>query len=216
MLRSFIRILFCFFFLLLSSSGVLIFAQETPTFRVHPDFTAYQFTEDDGLVSSIVRDVISTREGYLWFGTDEGIARFDGKQTSNYTAISNPGLGSNIIVQLAEGPGNSVWVVSLPNKLSVFENGQFKTVISPNELALNREAVYVSGDSVWIMTRQGVALYEDGRLTPYRQDVISTQVTSIQKDDAGWLWVATLDDGLYRIASGTVVGEKTGSAFYNN
>ena len=185
------------------------FAQETQTFRVHPDYTVYKLTHDDGLPSDLVRDIISTRDGYLWFGTEEGITRFDGKQTTNYAAISNPGLASNIITQLAEGPDNSLWVVSLPNKLSVFANGQFKTLASPDELPANREAVYVSGDSVWVMTMQGVALYESGRLSPYRRDVISTQVTSIQKDDAGWLWVATSDDGLYRIAaSGTVEGEE--------
>ena len=35
---------------------------------------------EDGLPQSTVRAIVQTRDGYLWFGTEEGLARFDGAE----------------------------------------------------------------------------------------------------------------------------------------
>jgi ligand-binding sensor domain-containing protein len=37
------------------------------------------FSKEDGLPSSIVNVILQTRNGFLWVGTAEGLARFDGR-----------------------------------------------------------------------------------------------------------------------------------------
>src|SRR5579862_408268 len=37
------------------------------------------FTVEDGLPSNVVNDIVQTRNGFLWIGTDAGLARFDGR-----------------------------------------------------------------------------------------------------------------------------------------
>ena len=36
------------------------------------------FTEDDGLPANSIRDLVLTREGFLWMATAKGLTRFDG------------------------------------------------------------------------------------------------------------------------------------------
>jgi Two component regulator propeller len=37
------------------------------------------FTVEDGLPSNVVNAIVQTRNGFLWIGTDAGLARFDGR-----------------------------------------------------------------------------------------------------------------------------------------
>ncbi|MFN5849438.1 MAG: two-component regulator propeller domain-containing protein, partial [Chitinophagales bacterium] len=43
------------------------------------DFVIKQYTIDDGLPSNSIYSCALDSSGYLWFGTDNGLSRFDGK-----------------------------------------------------------------------------------------------------------------------------------------
>ena len=48
----------------------------------------------DGLPQNSVRTIAQTAEGYLWFGTAEGLVRFDGNRFTVYDRTSTPALPS--------------------------------------------------------------------------------------------------------------------------
>src|ERR1043165_9672212 len=48
----------------------------------------------EGLPQNSVRTVAQTPEGYLWFGTAEGLVRFDGDRFTIYDRTSSPALPS--------------------------------------------------------------------------------------------------------------------------
>ena len=184
-------------FLLLGTPTV--FAQELPIFKIHPDYTVRQFTVHDGLPVNVVRAVTSTSDGYLWIGTEEGVGRFDGKQFTNYTTTGTSGLAGNLVAQIVPGPEGTLWVISLPNKLSLFQKGYFREIPSANALPPNYPCVYVTGDTIWVMTTKGLSLFEEGVLKPFWPDIITSEVTSVTQDAAGRLWVGTREEGLYRL-----------------
>ena len=41
-----------------------------------------QLTIDDGLSQSIVQCIIQDRQGFMWFGTQDGLNRYDGYKLS--------------------------------------------------------------------------------------------------------------------------------------
>ncbi len=53
-------------------------------------FPIQKLTVEDGLGHSIVYRTYQTRDGYLWFSTDNGLTRYDGQNFVNYTG--NDGL----------------------------------------------------------------------------------------------------------------------------
>lgn len=67
---------------------------------------------DQGLPQSMVNHVVQDREGFLWFGTGDGLARFDGSRFTVYKhdASDSTSLGHNAIWGLAEAGDHGLWV----------------------------------------------------------------------------------------------------------
>ena len=165
---------------------------------MNPAYTARQWTVLDGLPSNTINVFTQTSDGYLWLGTNEGLVRFDGNTFTTFNATNTPALASNRIGRLQEGPAGYLWVVTDIGEMTLYHEGRFtrfETILSTSE-----PWVYVEGDTVWVETASGVWRYVEGRLEPYRQDLIDTQVSAIVRDGDGYLWVGTSSQGLYRLA----------------
>src|SRR5665213_1182571 len=80
-----------------SWSGCGLRAQ--PAARIQSPF-AYAFSSfniDAGLPSNVASVVFQTRDGYLWVGTEAGLARFDGVRFTIFRVADTPGLADNLI-----------------------------------------------------------------------------------------------------------------------
>src|SRR5258707_9599636 len=77
-----------------------------------------QFTVKDGLPGSIVYQSLQDRNGFIWFATNQGVSRFDGRTFRNFS--KEDGLPDNDIVKLYLDKHNNVWFISLMGIPSVF------------------------------------------------------------------------------------------------
>ena len=64
----------------------------------------------DGLPQNSVISTIQSRDGYLWVGTLDGLARFDGVHFEKFYDANTPGLNSTRIVCLFEDSHTNFWV----------------------------------------------------------------------------------------------------------
>lgn len=94
-------------------TGLLVFA----TLLVFPlrgemQISFEYFPYMDQLPSSSVRRVLQDSEGYMWFGTLDGVCRYDGYQVRTFRSdMHNPSLLTNNEVQsLAEDKQNRIWI----------------------------------------------------------------------------------------------------------
>jgi len=62
----------------------------------------------DGLAQGTVQAIHQDAKGYLWFGTLEGLSRFDGYRFTNYD--TRDGLGHVIVNAIAEDRQGHLWV----------------------------------------------------------------------------------------------------------
>lgn len=69
---------------------------------------AARFTTADGLPSNAVHQVVQDRQGYLWFATDDGLARFDGRQFRLWRR--EQGLADNALLSLAVDAQDQLWM----------------------------------------------------------------------------------------------------------
>ncbi len=79
----------------------------TSTYALDPTKTVTQYhldvcTERHGLPQGSVQALTQTRDGYLWIGTRDGLARFDGVAFTVFRTDSHEGLGSDDIRVLRE------------------------------------------------------------------------------------------------------------------
>src|SRR5262245_15170188 len=58
-------------------------------------FRIKSWKAEDGLPQNSVTSIVQTRDGYLWLGTFNGLARFDGVQFKVLVPETAPGLPSN-------------------------------------------------------------------------------------------------------------------------
>lgn len=69
---------------------------------------ALRFTTVDGLPSNAVHQVVEDRHGYLWFATDDGLARFDGRHFRIWRR--EQGLVDNQVLALALDEHDQLWM----------------------------------------------------------------------------------------------------------
>lgn len=76
------------------------------------------FTPENGLAGSNVYVAVQDSKGYMWFGTDEGVSRYDGKTFITYT--TEDGLSDNDILRIMEDKYGRIWFLSFNGHLSFY------------------------------------------------------------------------------------------------
>ncbi|WP_321368931.1 histidine kinase [uncultured Draconibacterium sp.] len=94
----------------------------------NPFITNYTIT--DGLPSNKVFCVLQDKNGFMWFGTNAGIVRFDGTNYEHFT--SKDGLSYNSIVRMKEDIEGRIWCLNIDGSVNYFyKNHFFNERISP-------------------------------------------------------------------------------------
>ena len=104
-----------------------------------------QFTADDGLPSSEVYEILEDNQGYLWFGTDNGVSRFNGYKFENFGALQ--GLDDPVVFYLQEDRKGRVWMQGMSGKLYYFEQDSIYAFAGNIALDSLKGRIATSGDS---------------------------------------------------------------------
>ena len=92
--------------------------------------TVYSVWPETKHFANLNYSVYQSKNGYLWFGTSNGLVRFDGKRYKNYFSDhSNPNSPSgNIIVNFAEDKNDNLWMADFANGVTQYNllTGIFK------------------------------------------------------------------------------------------
>ncbi|GAB3320733.1 hybrid sensor histidine kinase/response regulator [Larkinella ripae] len=197
-----------FFFLLFPLSILLVTAQSTPIRFKH-------ITTDDGLSQSNVTCILQDKRGFMWFGTQDGLNRFDGYTFTVYrNNPKDPGsLSHNFIRALYEDRKGRLWVGTEDGGLSLF-NRDTDTFVNYQRMAekLNsishNQVTTIAEDRrgrLWVGTfGGGVNRFDPATqaFTPFTHDpakpgsLANNFVSDILVDTRGRIWVATSGGGL--------------------
>ena len=83
----------------------------------------WQLTDEQGLPSRTVYDILQDSMGYIWMGTANGLSRFDGKSVLN---ISSNELKDNEILDVEVDAFDNLWFVNLSGQLGSVVSGKVK------------------------------------------------------------------------------------------
>lgn len=159
---------------------------------------------EQGLPQNTVQTIWQTRDGYLWLGTKEGLARFDGWRFVIFDKRNTPQLPHNQIRSLFEDRAGRLWI-STPGGLAQFHQGQFTAFTTQQGLTSNNVwSVYEDrAGNLWIATPNGLNRFRDGQFTAFttREGLSHNSIETLLEDATGALWIGTLD-GLNRFKDG--------------
>ncbi len=180
------------FFILVSTISILDIHSQSLNF--------HNYSTDDGLPQSTVYDIIQDSSGFIWFGTEAGLGRFDGINVKTYSL--NDGLIGNNIEVLFIGRYGGLWIGTTDGLSILFEDEIINYTTSNG---LPDDFIYgITEDdegNVWLATRYGGACKFNGKeIQIFNKDngFPSDQLLGILKDSKGNLWFASLDKGLIK------------------
>ncbi len=79
---------------------------------------------EDGLPGNTVTSIAQTPDGYLWFGTFQGLVRFDGVRFTVFDSTT-PGLESERATRLFVDRAGSLWVTMEQGQVARYADGRF-------------------------------------------------------------------------------------------
>ena len=85
-----------------------------------------QYTIEEGLPENSIRAIYKDSRGYLWIGTDAGLARFNGKEFMTYNSID--GLLGDSAWDITEDSIGRIWVACYGSGISVFDGKTFQNI----------------------------------------------------------------------------------------
>ncbi|MCW5971371.1 MAG: hypothetical protein KIT57_22920 [Blastocatellales bacterium] len=167
-------------------------------------------TTEDGLSQNTVLCMLQDRQGFMWFGTQNGLNRFDGYSFNVYRHdAADPGsLRDNYVLSLYEDRGGVLWVGTNKGGLNRYDRRteQFRAYVNiPDDaesLSLNAVTAIVEDEAgyLWVATDgQGVNRFDPrtGKFKRFINDPAGAEnrrlniVNDLYLDGAGTLWLGT-------------------------
>jgi signal transduction histidine kinase/ligand-binding sensor domain-containing protein len=117
----------------IAAIAIVLFLAVTVSSSTHAALPAAEYlvknlTSADGLPENTVRAIVQSSHGYLWIGTVNGIARFDGQRFVSLDRFTNPELISDDVWSMHEARDGSLWIAT-PRGLICYSGGRFKTIL---------------------------------------------------------------------------------------
>ena len=173
--------------------------------------------QEEGLPQSHVMGVAQDSVGFLWFGTQEGLARYDGYGSRmKVFRAGDSGLGGSYITTVLNDSTGRVWA-GTDNGLFRYDPGSAKfedlnALLGSPEVPTIAALKSDTKGNVWVGMGNGELYLVDakdqaraiqfGSKTKSEED----EIVGLSGDASGSMWLATRATGLFEIASdGTVV-----------
>ncbi|HKI45679.1 MAG TPA: two-component regulator propeller domain-containing protein [Balneolales bacterium] len=181
---------------------LILSAQSLSPAKSLTQFDLVPYQTRDGLPQNSVTTLLQDKRGYLWVGTYNGLARFDGLR---FESFSDPAglLNNSYIYSLIEDQDSTIWIGTVNNGLFRMKNGRisrytkFRSLMSDDIKCL---ALDWSG-ALWIGT------YGDGLLRIHNDSlkhyyslagIQTLYIDALLCDSKGNVWVGSRGSGLYR------------------
>jgi len=186
------------------------------TLQLNAQFDKEVFEElsaEAGLSSTVVTSILKDSQGFMWFGTQNGLNKYDGYTftTYTYTDTSSNSISGNYILTIFEDSDENIWIGTQENGLNKynrtknnFESFKYDTT-NPGSISSNnvRIAAQTTDGTLYFGTGKCVNIYNPNNnsfqilpLLNENQDLSSLAINALFPSDDGSIWIGT-NNGLF-------------------
>ncbi len=174
-----------YFLFILFIGGVISFTASGQSLNSQENFQFRQVKVEDGLSQSTVNCMLQDRKGFLWFGSANGLNRYDGYNFSVFVnnSLDTTTISDNGILSLFEDKNGFIWIGTVGGVLNKYDRkkGTFKRYHFTEETKTDRDPD---------------EKYFDFPL-PYSRNS-NNSITAISQDANGIFWIGTWGKGLIK------------------
>ncbi len=163
--------------------------------QVNPEFLQRSWQTEEGLPNPVVRKILQSKSGYLWMGTDEGLARFDGVRFTEFDRKDYRLKNDRWLVGLTEETNGTIWASGANGGIVRLQDGKLSQ-FTTNDGLLDNYVLSAHVDragTVWIGGRRGLTKYQNGKFTILTNEpgLIVEAVRTFAEDREGTVWIGT-------------------------
>lgn len=181
----------------------------TQTVNIHKQLRFSSITIDDGLSHNKVNVIIQDPKGFMWFGTNEGLNKFDGYNISVFRHVPDDttSLLENLVKCMVVDPDNNIWLGFIRKGFSIYDPGKEsfrnfryyndKSTFSLTYALYNDVKGYVwtgSSDTLFCIDPN---MHQIMGYWKHHESPKENTILCIYEDSFGNMWVGTSHDGLY-------------------
>ncbi len=163
---------------------------------------------EDGLNNQKIYHIPKDRRGYMWFLTQEGIDRYDGKHIKHYNfSDDNMTLDSRIALNwLYMDNRNVLWVIGQKGRIFRYDSqhDKFELAYVHPELIRNKSQAFLNygyldkNDRIWLCCKDSITWYDTHTGTVLNMSVpVNGEITTIEQTDGNHFFIGT-GSGLFR------------------
>ncbi|MDM8559696.1 two-component regulator propeller domain-containing protein [Candidatus Parabeggiatoa sp. HSG14] len=194
--------------------SIVLIIQSLLTYAQKQDIKFEHLGLEDGLSQSTVHAIFQDSHGFMWFGTQDGLNKYDGYQLTVYRHDPHDAnsLSNNEVFTIYEDRQNRLWI-GTSNGLNQFDRQQNKfrryqhDLDNPNSLSHNKIWSINEDKSgiLWIGTGGGGLnqfFPSQNKFVHYQHDphnpnsLSHNSVWPVYEDQSGILWIGTDGGGL--------------------
>ena len=182
------------------------------------DIDFEQISIEHGLSQSSIFTIFQDSKGFLWFGSQDGLNKYDGYNFKIYkhNPLDSTSISDNWINSICEDNSGNIWIGTSGGGLCLFDSGKEQFITfkqnekDSNNVSQNRilSVFCSSSNMVWIGTDGGGLNRYDPvskKFSYYRHDpeneksLANDNVSVIYEDKSGVLWIGTRGGGLCQL-----------------
>jgi signal transduction histidine kinase/ligand-binding sensor domain-containing protein/CheY-like chemotaxis protein len=157
----------------------------------------------DGLSHNTVRCIMQDSQGFMWFGTINGLNRYDGKK---FVTMKSSLMHDNRIRSITEDRNNYIWIRTMTDIYCCYDTRleQFVDYAPENKLKEFSRILLASNGDVWLWGGNDgccrVRYTADGFVSRLlsENELGSKRINSVYEDSLHNIWITT-QNGLYRV-----------------
>lgn len=219
------RLLWGFLLVFMPTADVFAYRQTAiiPSFSNRRELSFEHYSLSEGLSQSSVFAILQDRYGFLWFGTQDGLNRYDGYRFTHYRHNpDNPrSLASNFVNTLFEDHDGTLWVGLQDGGLHAFDRKsetftRYRTnpveAFSKKYIASNfiRGISEDSSGRLWVATIGALSILNkhtgewqhikyNAQYPHDSQSLSSAFLSGLLRDREGFFWIPTINGGINRV-----------------
>ncbi len=180
---------------------VVLFFTLQPSIGQQKDYNFVNYSSKEGLASNTINAILKDKYGFMWFGTEDGLNKFDGLNFMVYRHRENDStsIGRGAVMAIVEDKVGNLWVgtnitLSVYNRsLNNFINYDFSQMGWIRSLCADHHG------NIWVGTYTGLYYFntKTKKITAYRVDsandkkLNSDMILCVFEDSKRNIWVGT-------------------------
>ncbi len=187
--------------------SILAFLLFSSHLTIAQQFFCKNYTINDGLPDNCIRDLYKDSRGFLWIGTNAGLAKFDGKNFEIISSIN--GLAGDDVWAITESKDGCIWVGCNDGGISKLNGKEIVTFNTQDGLISNDvKNIYFSEkyNLLFIGTEDGLSIYNGNEFISFHENLNNIS-QRLQVDgfleDSSFVLIFTNGNGLYKYIPNT-------------